>query len=119
MTAQPYNQLEIYWIDLESTKGAETQKKRPCVILQSTLVNRASRTVIVAPILPNHKDWPFVVNVKPTKTNGLDKERHINLKQLRVVDVSRVGKKQGMLEKRYFPSIQEAIELVFGFQSGI
>ena len=116
MTAQLYNQLEIYWIDLEPTQGAETRKKRPCVVLQSTLVNRASRTLIVAPILPNHKDWPFVVNVKPTKSNGLDKDRHVNLKQLRVVDVSRVDKRQGTLERRYFPAIQEAIELVFGLQ---
>ena len=116
MTAKPYKQFEIYWIDLEPTKGAETRKKRPCIVLQSTLVNRASRTLVVAPILPNHKDWPFVVNVRPTKGNGLDKERHINLKQLRAVDVSRVDNKQGVLEKRYFPEIQDAIELVFGFQ---
>jgi mRNA interferase MazF len=115
MTAQTYNQLEIYWVDLEPTQGAETKKRRPCVILQSTLINRSSRTLIVAPILPNHKDWPFVVNVKPTKANGLDKDRHINLKQLRVVDVSRIDKKQGVLEKRYFQAIQEGIELVFGF----
>ena len=75
-----YQQLEIRWVDLEPTRGAETQKKRPCVILQSNLVNRASRTVIVAPILPNHKNWPFVVNLTPSKANGLDKDRHINLR---------------------------------------
>lgn len=34
-----FKQLEIYWVDLEPTKGAETQKLRPCVIIQSDLVN--------------------------------------------------------------------------------
>jgi len=85
-----YRQLEIRLVDLNPTQGAETKKKRPCLILQDDMVNQNSRTVIVAPILPGHKDWPFVVNLKPTKTYGLDKERHVNLKQLRAVDVSRI-----------------------------
>ncbi|MEK6481412.1 type II toxin-antitoxin system PemK/MazF family toxin [Catalinimonas sp. 4WD22] len=109
-----YRQLEIRWIDLDPTRGAETQKKRPCVILQSDLVNRGSRTVIVAPILSGHKPWPFVVNVRPTKANGLDKDRHINVKQLRAVDVSKVDNKQGTLESRYLGQIEDAIKIVFG-----
>lgn len=109
-----YKQLEIRWIDLEPTRGAETKKKRPCVILQSDLINRGTRTVIVAPILPNHKQWPFAVNIKPTNTNGLDKERHINVKQLRAVDISRVDNKLGTLEKRYFTQIEDALKIVFG-----
>lgn len=75
------NQLDIYWVDLNPTVGAETQKKRPCVILQSDLVNRGSRTFIVAPLLPDHKDWPFAVNIMPSHANGLDKPRHINVSQ--------------------------------------
>ena len=38
----------------------------------------------------------------------------INLKQLRVVDISRIAKKQGSLEKYYLKEIKEKIELVFG-----
>ena len=108
-----YKQLEIRWIDLEPTRGAETRKKRPCVILQSDLVNENSRTFIVAPVLPNHKDWPFAVNLTPTKRNGLDKPRHINLKQLRAVDVSRVANRQGVLENQYREAIEEALRIVF------
>jgi mRNA interferase MazF len=115
MTSPSYRQLEIRWIDLNPTRGAETKKKRPCVILQGDLINRDSRTVIIAPLLPGHKDWPFAVNLSPSKSNGLDKERHINLKQLRAVDISRIEGRQGMLEKRYFDLIKEAIELVFEF----
>lgn len=108
-----YKQLEIRWIDLEPTRGAETQKKRPCLIVQSDLVNPGTKTVIVAPILPKHKNWPFAVNVTPSKTNGLDKDRHINLKQLRAVDVSRIKNKQGTLEKKYFKDIKIALDLIF------
>ena len=37
------------------------------VEIQSTLVNRGSKTFIVAPLLPGYKNWPFVVNISPTK----------------------------------------------------
>lgn len=109
-----YKQLEIRWVDLEPTRGAETRKKRPCVIIQSDIVNRGSKTLIVAPILPGHKDWLFTVNIVPTKNNGLDKDRHINLKQLRVVDISRVQNLQGNLEIDYLDPIQDALKIVFG-----
>ena len=114
MRSQSYQQLEIRWVNLEPTVDAETKKKRPCVILQSDLVNRGSRTVIVAPILPNHKPWPFVVNVTASQQNGLDKDRHVNIKQLRAVDVSRVDNLLGRLESRYLDEVREALELVFG-----
>lgn len=109
-----YHQLEIWWVDLNPTKGAETRKKRPCVILQDDRVNKDSRTLIVAPLLPHHRTWPFTVNLDPSEQNGLDKERHINLKQLRVVDISRIGRKQGELENLYQLQINECLEIVFG-----
>ncbi len=70
--------------------------------------------MIIAPLLPGHKNWPFAVNIVPTKGNGIDKNRHINLKQLRAVDISRITNRQGMLEKRYLKPIKEAIEAIFG-----
>lgn len=109
-----YRQLEIWWVDLEPTRGSETRKKRPCVILQSDTFNRASQTLLVAPLLPGHRKWLSCVNVLPTKQNGLDKERNIQLKQIRVVDISRVSKKQGILEKPYFPAITQALQDIFG-----
>lgn len=113
MNPPTFRQLEIRWIDLEPTRGAETQKQRPCIILQADIINNGSKTLIIAPILPGHKDWPFVVNISPTKGNGLDKDRHINLKQLRAVDGSRIKNRQGTLEKKYLTPIKETIALIF------
>ncbi|MFZ1852270.1 MAG: type II toxin-antitoxin system PemK/MazF family toxin [Nitrosomonas sp.] len=108
-----FKQLEIYWVDLEPTRGAETQKLRPCVIIQSDLVNIQSKTLIVAPLLPNHKTWPFAVNLSPSHDNGLDKDRHINLKQLRAIDISRIGRKRGILDSEYLQAIKKALIIVF------
>lgn len=108
-----FHQLEIRWVDLTPTRGAETQKKRPCVIVQSDLVNPGSRTVIVAPLLPGHNNWPYAVNIVPSKGNGLDKERHVNLKQLRAVDISRISNRQGFLEKVYQEPVHDALRILF------
>ena len=108
-----FKQLDIYWAALEPAKGAETRKARPCVIIQSDLVNVQSRTLIIAPLLPQHKPWPFAVNLEPTEKNGLDKDCHINLKQLRAVDISRITKKQGRLENQYGDLIKAALTIIF------
>jgi len=108
--------LDIYWVDLNPTKGAEARKKRPCVIVQSSLVNKNSRTVIIAPLLPDHKNWPFVVNIKPSKTNNLDKDRNLNLKQMRAVDVSRISNKYGVIEAKYKNKIDNVLKLVLNIE---
>ena len=107
-----FKQLDIYWVDLEPTKNAEERKLRPCVIVQGDLVNVQSRTLLVAPLLPQHKAWPFAVNLEPTQDNGLDQARHINLKQLRAIDICRIGKKQGRLESHYLQPIRAALRIV-------
>lgn len=117
MSHSPYKQLDIGWVDLEPTIGAETQKKRPCVVLQQDMLNRGSKTLLVAPLLPNHKNWPFAVNLTPSAKNGLDKARHINLKQIRVVDTQRIDKQQGVLEQAYLPLIHQGLKLIFAIPS--
>ena len=114
MKRRDFQQLEIWWVDLEPTRGAETPKKRPCLVVQCNTVNSGSRTLLVAPILSGHKNWPFAVNVTASKQNGIDKDRHINLKQLRVVDVSRIGERKGLLESHYLKAIHQALRIVFG-----
>jgi mRNA interferase MazF len=107
-----FKQLDIYWVELEPIQGAEASKLKPCVILQGDLVNMQSRTLLVAPLLPQHKSWPFAVNLEPTQDNGLDQARHINLKQLRAIDICRIAKKQGRLESHYLKLIRAALRIV-------
>ena len=107
-------QFDIHWVALDPTRGVETKKTRPCLILQSDLLNQSSRSVIVAPFLPGHKDWPFVINVRPSDMNGLDNDRHVNIKQSCAVDVSRLHNSLGTLEGIYHSQIRDVLRLVFG-----
>jgi mRNA interferase MazF len=102
------NQYEIWWVDLDSTKGTETQKTRPCVIVSNDTLNHYGKRVIVAPLLKNHKPWPYVVNIQPSELNDLDMERRIDLTQLRAIDKIRLQSRKGLLEANYHPKIIQA-----------
>lgn len=112
-----YRRGEIWWVNLDPTIGCETQKTRPCLILQNDVGNQRSSTTIVAPLLRGSKTYPFVVNVKPTPQNGLDHERHISLNQMRAVDMRRMKEKLGVLEDSYWEKIEMAVSIELGFSA--
>jgi mRNA interferase MazF len=112
-----YKRGEIWWVDLKPVVGHETDKERPCLILQNDIGNQNGTTTIVAPLLPGTKTYPFVVNIQPTPQNGLNGNRHINLSQMRAVDAQRIKHKQGILEEIYWKEIEKAVCIELGFSS--
>ena len=112
-----YKRGEIWWVDLKPVIGHETDKERPCLILQNDIGNQNGTTTIVAPLLPETKTYPFVVNIKPTAQNGLDGNRYINLSQMRAVDAQRIKHKQGILEEIYWEEIEKAVCIELGLSS--
>jgi len=110
-----YRRGEIWWVDLKPVVSRETDKERPCLILQNDVGNQNGQTTIVAPLLPGTKTYPFVVNVTPTIQNGLSGDRHINLSQMRAIDAQRIKNKQGVLEDVYWKKIEQAMCIELGF----
>jgi mRNA interferase MazF len=41
---------EVWWVDLNPTRGSEINKTRPCVILSVDPVNQRRKTVVVVPL---------------------------------------------------------------------
>ncbi|MDJ0800613.1 MAG: type II toxin-antitoxin system PemK/MazF family toxin [Calothrix sp. MO_167.B12] len=114
-----YKRGEIWWVDLKPVVGSETDKQRPCLILQNDVGNQNGATTIVAPLLPGKKNYPFVVNVTPSSQNGLNEDRYINLSQMRAVDAQRIKNKQGVLEDIYWQAIEKAVCIELGFSSAL
>jgi mRNA interferase MazF len=112
-----YKRGEIWWVDLKPVVGSETDKERPCIILQNDIGNQNGATTMVAPLLPGTKTYPFVVNVRSTPQNGLDGDRYLNLSQMRAVDARRIKTKQGVLEDIYWAEIEKAVWIELGFGS--
>ncbi|MDB9466457.1 type II toxin-antitoxin system PemK/MazF family toxin [Dolichospermum circinale CS-1225] len=101
-----YKRGEIRWVNLDPTVGAEAQKIRACLIVQSDIMNQYGLLTIVMPFRPGSKQAPYIVNIKATVTNGLDKDSFIDVAQIRSVDYRRVLGLVGILEVEYWEEIR-------------
>lgn len=111
-----YQRGEIRWVNLDPTIGAEAQKTRACLIVQNDVGNRFSLMTVVIPLLPGTKDAPYVVNVVANSNNGLDRDRYLDVGQIRAVDHRRILGRIGAIEENYWIAIQKALNVVLGFQ---
>jgi mRNA interferase MazF len=110
-----YSRGEIRWVRLDPTLGAETRKTRACLIVQNDVMNQYGLLTIVLPFLPGQKQAPYAVNITASPQNGLDRERYLDVGQIRAVDHQRILERLGTLEEQYWEQIKEAIDIVLGF----
>lgn len=86
------HRYEVYWVDLDPTKGAEIKKQRPCVIVSPDELNKHLKTVVVAPLTTQVRDC---YTFRP-KVEIAGKKGQIAIDQIRVVDKSRL---KGLLDE--------------------
>ncbi len=110
-----YRRGEIRWVNLDPTIGAEAKKIRACLIVQNDIGNRFSLMTVVIPLLPGTKEAPYVVNIPANSINGLDRDRYLDLGQIRAVDHRRILGLLGVIEEQYWAPIQKALNVVLGF----
>jgi mRNA interferase MazF len=110
-----YQRGEIRWVNLDPAIGAEAKKTRACLIVQNDVGNRYGFLTVIMPLLPGIKNAPYVVNVKATPTNGLDRDRYVDVGQIRAIDHCRVLGLLGVLEEEYWELIRTALDVVLGF----
>lgn len=100
---------EIYWVDLDPTRGSETQKTRPGLIISNDIGNEMSDVVIVAPITSKVKNiYPFEVEMLVE-----NKRAKAMINQCRAIDKSRLKKKIDETDSETMKSIEEALKIVF------
>ena len=100
--------------DDKDARGYETYKKRPAVVVQNDLGNRNSATTIVAPVIDGFTGYPFQVDL-PAGTPGLRKDSHVELDQIRTVDIEeRILENLGAVDANLIGEIDRAIELSLG-----
>ena len=89
------NRGNVYWVDLDPTRGSEIRKMRPCVLVGATPINQARRTVVVVPLSTVGKDRPPIV----VSVTCLEKQVVAVCDQIRAVDKTRLIKEVGSLSK--------------------
>lgn len=110
-----YRRGDIYWVTMDPTVGAEVQKTRSCLVLQNDLMNQYGDVTIILPFRPGSKQAPYAVNVKASPVNGLGRDRFLDVGQIRAVSYQRLRNLAGTLEAQYWQQIQQALNIVLGF----
>lgn len=102
----PVRRHEVHLISLDSTKGSEIRKTRPCVVISPNEMNKHIKTVIIAPMTSTIKNYPTRVT-----TTFQGKKGQIVLDQIRTVDKSRLIKNLGSIsstaEEKVLNTLQE------------
>ena len=102
------NQYSIVLVNLDPTVGSEIQKTRPCVIISPDEMNRFLRTIVIAPMTSQSKDYP--TRVKIIQNN---KEGWIVIDQIRTIDKRRIIKVFDKLSEKEIEKIKLVIKETF------
>lgn len=108
-------QSEIWLIDLDPTKGAEIQKKRPAVIVNNNTLGKLPLKIVV-PITDwkeRYKVAPWMVQLEPNSQNGLSKTSAADCFQVRSLSQERLIRKFGSIDENTLDEIKEALKKVF------
>ena len=97
---------EVYWVNLDPTRGSEIKKKRPCVVISVDIINQVRRSVVVVPLSTSAKANPPIA-VEVTCDN---KQVTAISDQIRAVDKSRLDKNPfTIISHKDLSKIEEAL----------
>lgn len=85
----PVKRGEIYWVEFEPVKGSEQGGRRPALVVQNDVGNRASPTTVVVAITRTipPQPYPFIVVIEPEES-GLPVRSAINCSQIATIQQS-------------------------------
>ncbi len=102
------NRGNVYWVNLEPTRGAEIKKIRPGVLIGASPINQARRTVLVVPFSSSGEP-------RPPLTVGVHcqgKEVRAVCDQVRAVDKNRLTAWIEQMAEADLEKIAEAIKQI-------
>jgi len=99
---------EIWWVNLDPTRGREIKKHRPCVVIYADWINRNRSTPVVIPLSSSPETAPPIVVA--TRSAGKDSVAVID--QVRAVDKGRLTHTTGSLSTRDLNAVESALRQV-------
>ena len=104
---------EIYWADLDPTKGREQAGLRPVVILSQDIFNERSGTVIAMALTsqPQKAGFPLTLELSDP---SLPKKSWIKISQIRTLSTERIGKRITRLPEKELELVMEGLDEIIG-----
>lgn len=105
-------QRDIYWADLNPTRGSEQTGKRPVVIISGNTMNDNLGVFIICPITTKVKNYAGCVALKKNSINKLRQSGEIITFQVRTISKERLTRKIGEITKEDLGMIFEGLDLI-------
>ena len=102
------SRFDVFLISLDTTRGSEIRKTRPCLIVSPDEMNDHIRTVIVAPMTTKGRPYPSRV---PCTFQG--KRGQVVLDQIRTVDKTRLVRKLGTISAGVKATVLDVLQEMF------
>ena len=102
---------EIWFADLNPTKGSEQSGKRPVVIVSGDTLNDTFPIVIVVPITSKIKSYPTCVLLLASEANGLKNDSEAVPFQIRAIAKKRLVKRIGTITEENLREIFKGLFL--------
>ncbi|MBN2318896.1 MAG: type II toxin-antitoxin system PemK/MazF family toxin [Acidobacteria bacterium] len=104
---------EIYWADLDPTKGREQAGQRPVLILSQEIFNKRSGTVIAMALTsqPQKAGFPLTLELSDPK---LPKRSWIKISQIRTLSTERLSKRITRLHEKELDLVIEGLNEIIG-----
>jgi mRNA interferase MazF len=99
---------EIYWADLEPTRGNEQRGVRPVLILSHDIFNHHSGTVIAMALTsqPQKAGFPLTLELL---SSSLPKKSWVKISQIRTLSTLRLKNKMGSVSEEELAQIIEGL----------
>jgi mRNA interferase MazF len=104
---------EIYWADLDPTKGREQAGQRPVLVLSQDIFNERSGTVIAMALTSQPQKAGFPLTLELLEP-ALPKRSWIKISQIRTLSTERLGKRITKLPEKDLDLVIEGLNEIIG-----
>lgn len=106
----PLRRGDVWWVDLDPTRGSEIRKTRPAVVLTANALNLSRRTVVVVPLSTGPVPRPPIVVAAASAGTG----SVAVCDQVRAIDKSRLTRRSGQLTPGDLRAVEDGVRVVLG-----
>ena len=106
-------QGDVYFANLNPTKGREQQGIRPIVIISGNAMNDHSDMVIICPLSSKIKSYAGCITLKKDKVNNLQVDSEVITFQVRAISKERLNNKVGKV------TIDQIKQIIIGLNGAL
>lgn len=111
---------QIWWVDWSPGRGSEQLGVRPALVVQTETANELDEydlMIVVAISGSGFEEVPTHIQVKPSKSNGLQNKSYIKCEQIQTITRNRLTGFIGSLEHATLQHVNSAIRQVLDLES--